>query len=1102
MRPITLALLGCFQAGQAGAAVLHLPKKTQALLGYLGLRPGQVYAREHLAALLWGETGDEQARQGLRQAMYVLQKTLPTVQPLLLVMEGETVALNPAAVDVDVAVFEHLLVDGRSEALEQAAALYRGDLLEGLNIDEPEFEEWLVAERERLRELALQALAKLLDQQAKAGQTERAIQTGVKLLALDPLQEDVHRTLMRLYARQGRRSAALKQYQHCVASLQRELGAEPERDTRQLYQDLLQQRRLEPASVDTIPSAARLCAEGPAPLELTPEPLKRDARLIGRDAELGQLSGALDEALRAHGRVVAIAGEAGIGKSSLLTALAVEAHARGARSLLGRCYQTEQVLAFGPWVEALRGGRVVADLDVLDRLPRPWRAELVRLLPELGRVGEEPAGTSTDNLRLFEAVTELVRNLAARQPLLVMLEDLHWADEMSSRLVAFLARRIRTSRVLVVLTFRDDELASVPVLRDVVDELSCEAHFIHLALSTLARADAVALARSLAGTPFPPLGWLDEQIWRASEGNPFMVVETVRALQEGIPPSTATALPLPERVRRIVAGRLERLSDRGRHLVSVAATIGREFDFALLQRAAGLSEPEAAAGVEELVWRRVLHGVGERFGFTHERLRQVAYDLLLPPRRKMLHIQVAKALEDLCADSQEGHHATLAGHYRAGEVWDKALLHSRLGWAQAVRLSAYPEAVACFEQALEALKRLPASQQTLEAAVDPRFDLRNALLPLAEHDSMRGFLRKPDNLTNALDDQRRLGWLSVYVSRYCRTTGHFTEATEFASTARSLGDRLGDVLLGLNAGLDLGAAYLALGEFRRAAALFRHILRSFNEDLSRPPPESTATHALFARMYLVRSLTELGEFDEGLACGEDGLRIARTLDDPMSLTYAYVRLGRLHAARGELNRAALELERGRELARARSISFTEPIVTADLGHVYALLGRVADGLSLLRDALNNYASTKFEVGKARLLIHLADACLRAGQLEDAQAHAEAALAHTHARGQRGYEAYARRLLAEIASGHPRADLDAAEAHYRESITLAAALGMRPLLAQGHWGLGTLHRKRGQVDLAREHLTETVGLFRQMEMRAWLGEAEAELNTVTASPVGL
>ena len=496
MAGVSLALLGCFEARLRPGGFVTFPKKTQALLTYLGLRPGQAYARDHLAALLWGETGDKQAYKSLRQAMYVLHKALPAAGPPILVTRSGTIALDPTAVD----------------ALQQAAYLYRGDLVEGLNVDEAPFQEWVTVERERLRELALEVLGKLLAQQSSGGQTERGIQTAVRLLALDPLQESVHRSLMHLYAAQGRRGAALKQYQVCVAALQRELGTEPEPATRQFYQEILQRRSVEAPKIAT-PHRRRSAAGQRVGLvsESSTEPITSEVALLGREAELSRLRAALDAAERGKGQVVAIVGEAGIGKSSVLTALAAHARHREVRGLLGFSYESEQVLAFGPWVEALRYAQLTEHLDVFNGLTPAWHQALAHLVPELTSSRQEPTLSPPDHLRLFEAVTGLVRHLATHQPVLVMLEDVHWADEMSVRLFAFLARRIRTSRVLVAVTIRGQELAGAPILGQVLDELRREPHFVQITLRP-------------------------------------------------------AAVPLLERVRRAVASRLQRLGERGRLL--------------------------------------------------------------------------------------------------------------------------------------------------------------------------------------------------------------------------------------------------------------------------------------------------------------------------------------------------------------------------------------------------------------------------------------------------------------------------------------------------------------------------------------------------------
>jgi DNA-binding SARP family transcriptional activator len=249
MAQLTLSLLGGFQARLGSKPVVLPTKKAQGLLTYLAVRPGQPHSRDKLAGLLWAETGEDQARHSLRQTLLSLRKVLATTPPILLI-EGDTISVDPGTIKVDVVEFEKMLSRGTTEALEQATETYRGDFLEGFGLAGEPFEEWLLTERERLWERALEGMAKLLSLQMKEGDHEAAIQTGIRLLALDPLQESVHRTLMTIYAAHGRRDAAARQYHSCVAILERELGVEPEQETKDLYNKILQDRRLsaEPSS--------------------------------------------------------------------------------------------------------------------------------------------------------------------------------------------------------------------------------------------------------------------------------------------------------------------------------------------------------------------------------------------------------------------------------------------------------------------------------------------------------------------------------------------------------------------------------------------------------------------------------------------------------------------------------------------------------------------------------------------------------------------------------------------------------------------------------------------------------------------------------------
>src|SRR5262245_28053042 len=311
MTRLSLTLLGGFQARlDPGPPLALSTRKSQALLAYLALPVGRAHPRDTLAALLWGGNRQDSARAGLRQALFFIRRALGGAAGALR-QAGDTLALEAPAVDVDTAAFERLVLAGTPDALAQAATLYRGDLLSGFALDEPPFEEWLVRERERLRELAVEGLARLLAQQkATVGRAEEAVRTALQLLGLDPLQEPVHRALMRLYADGGRRGAALRQYQQCVAVLQRDLGVEPEAETKLLYREILRRRDEHPVAGEALVSQ-----RSPRVAESRTTGAGDEAELIGRGAEMAALHAALEGATGGTSRVAIVLGEAGIGKS-------------------------------------------------------------------------------------------------------------------------------------------------------------------------------------------------------------------------------------------------------------------------------------------------------------------------------------------------------------------------------------------------------------------------------------------------------------------------------------------------------------------------------------------------------------------------------------------------------------------------------------------------------------------------------------------------------------------------------------------------------------------------------------------------------------------
>ncbi len=1049
MSSLRLTLLGGVQARlDSGAAILLPTRKAQALLAYLALPPGRAHPRDKLAALLWGETGDEQARGSLRQALAALRRALPAG---VLVSKGETVALDPAAVEVDAGAFEAKVAAGTAEALDAAAALYGGDLLAGLAVKEAGFEEWLVGERERLRELALEGLAKLLAHQRRAGATDAAIQTGLKLLGLDPSQEPVHRALMRLYAQAGRRGAALRQYQACVGVLQRELGVEPEAETKVLYQEILRYR----AAVQAPAPVSESCAV---------EPVQAETPLVQRDAETDRLRGLLQEAAGGRGRLVVVLGEAGIGKTRLVAELAAEASRRGARVLVGRSYESEQILAFGPWVGALRAAGSTAAAEAVQGLEPVWRAEVARLLPELGI---QPPAAPPDHRTLFEAIGRLVRGLAAPSPLLLVLEDLHWADEMSCRLLAFVGRRLGDWPVLLVATAREEELPEAPALRGALEDLERERTLEKLGLGPLSRTGTVELVRTRTRVGSDPqaLDRLGEQVWAVSEGNPLMAVETLRAWREG-------ERAVPARVREVVTRRLDRLGERAQQVASVAAVIGRDCEFPLLLAAAGLSEEETAQGVEELVRRRVLHGVGERFAFTHDRVRETAYERILGPRRRLLHRKVAEAIEALHADHLQDCALALGLHYREAELWDPAARHLGHAGAAARERAANREAVACFDAALECLGRLPEDRDRSERVVDAILGQETALMGLGEFQRSLEQLREGEALARGLGDRLRLGRVLGRFAYNLGSIGDLDAANENAEQARAIAVEVGDARSHVSSNVVLARARYACGDYRGAMEAVRE-----NDAFARGqvPGGPVRANVSFSRVWGVLALAELGEFAEAVARGDEALRVSAAEFGRHGEAWAHLGVGRLHLVKGDFARAIEVLERGLPLCEAGgdlAVYFSR--TATSLGGAYALSGRLAEAVPLLERADRHAESLGFAYDHAVVIATLAEARLLMGDVESASRVADRALALTRQHGQRGWEAWTLRVLGEITRD---------PVHYRAALALAVELGMRPLEAHCYLGLARVTGDRAARAAALD-------LYRALDMPFWLARAEA------------
>jgi tetratricopeptide (TPR) repeat protein len=483
------------------------------------------------------------------------------------------------------------------------------------------------------------------------------------------------------------------------------------------------------------------------------------------------------------------------------------------------------------------------------------------------------------------------------------------------------------------------------------------------------------------------------------------------------------------------------------------------------------------------------------YTFKHALTQQVAYETLLQERRRALHAQIVVALEALAGDQGAEQVERLAYHALRGEVWTKALAYGRQAGEKTMARSAHREAVGYFAQALGALPHVPEQRHTREQAIDLRLALRSALWPSGDLGRILALLREAETLAAALDDPRRLAQVSLFLFENFRFMGAYDLAITAAQRALALATACGEMVLPAQARQRLGQAYHAQGDYRRAIDCLRQSVAGFDGVQRREHFGQVILPAVLSRAYLAWCHAELGTFAEGRALGDEGLRIAETVAHPGSLMFASWGVGLLALHQGDLRRALPRLAQAVSICQEADLPLYFPGRAVTLGAAYTLSGRVAEAVPLLTQAMEQTTAMPRVDLQALCGLSLGEAQMLAGRLEEAYALAEQVLAHARARQERSNEAYALRLLGEIAAHRAPPDVDQAAAHYRQALTLADELGMRPLQAHCHRGLGTLYAATGQQEQARAELSAAIVLYRAMDMTFWLPQTEAALAQV-------
>jgi tetratricopeptide (TPR) repeat protein len=556
---------------------------------------------------------------------------------------------------------------------------------------------------------------------------------------------------------------------------------------------------------------------------------------------------------------------------------------------------------------------------------------------------------------------------------------------------------------------------------------------------------------------------------------------------------------VPSTVQAILAACMDRLPPEEKHILQCAAVIGKDVPFPLLQAIAEIHENQLHRGLAHLQAAEFLYETSLfpelAYTFTHALTQEVAYGSLLHERRRAVHAQIVAALERRDPDRLLEHIEQLAHHAFQGERWDKAFAYYRQAGDKAMARTAYREVIVCYEQASVALRHLSAEHDMLAQGVDLLRKLYSALVQFGEFGRGLDYLRKAEALAKELGDPRLLGQILTSMTHSFWTVGNYDDAIACGQRALALTAASGDIVNQSIALSYLGTVYVYLGEYRRAIDMLRRALTAFEGEWRHERFGMSMLHSVRVRTWLMDCLRELGEFAEGRACIEEAVRIAEATGHLGSTLMPLQRLGSLVLVQGDLPRAIAVLEHALAQCHAAHVALYVPGMTASLGLAYALSGRSAEALPLLDQG--QIRETPGMGGSSQML-RLGEAYLWISHLNDALQLAERVLTLSCGRKERGNQAWALRLLGAIAMHREPPEADQAEGHYRQALTLAEALGMRPLQAHCHLGLGRLYMQVDQLEQARVELSTAIALYRAMEMTFWLNRAEAALASVAGS----
>ncbi|HSD83348.1 MAG TPA: AAA family ATPase [Anaerolineae bacterium] len=968
---------------------INIPRRAvRAALYYLAAQPTPV-SREALAFLFWADSPEAMARSRLRRMLSQLRQALQAGgAPVdLLRVEDDYVLLDRQRRTVDVIEFERELQAARSATQpdqltalgERALAHYRGEFLLGFTLTEaPAFNEWLSAERERLARRYLDLLLLLGQHYRQLNDVAHAQHYAETVLRLDPLCEEAHVLLLECFAARGERAAALRQYELLREALERELHVPPLPETTERYQQLLNE--MQRPSATSAPSAIA--------------PTSDDVPFVGRTIELSALHDRWQRVHHGHGQAALIMGVAGQGKTRLMAEFVRQVQGE-ARVLAGACYPSMLHLPYYPIVEALR-----PELEELARTAnlQLWQRELLRLLPE---AAESSAGLPIDpagQARLLEAISRFLRERATARPVIVVVNDVHWADDNTLMLLAYLTRRLVSTRVMWIASLQSEEADRLRAWRD---ELRREDNVTSIELAPFDETQVHTLIRQVSGLTEGGQRF-SRRLYQDTEGNPFFLIQMLRQLLEaGLvragPQGWQTSfdaitedygeLSLPETVRAVIQARVARLSSLAQQVTGVAAVLGREFNLDLLQRVANCSEVELIEALEELLHAHMIREGQSIYQFTHGKFREVIYEELSAARRQALHRRVVTAL--LANPQRTRLSAEVAYHAERGEWWEPALEFAQQAAREAGAVYAYEDVAAFESQAWQALEHLP-DQGTRR--IEILLQREAAYHALGRRDDQVHDLEILRQLITPVGDAelqaqwhlRRGRWL-VALSRWAEAEAELQQASLAAEAATA---REAQLLLATCQG--------NLNRFAEAEQTARAALEI-----------ATAHGQLDAQATCALTLAELNDLQQQYEQAKQWLEPARVWAEQIADRTLQARVlyltARMEFQVGQYPAARHSAEQGRALYGRMGYLAGE----ADCLRVFAMASArslmTQDAIAAYELARRYYHSVGQRYGLATIELNLSALFLRLGDFERGQQHSRAAVelftAIGHLRGQ-------------------------------------------------------------------------------------------------------